>query len=187
MKKSLLLLLVALAVCAAPAGAELITVSAPAAPNGSFDVLVNLTDVFSPPHDADFFLGYGFDVSFDTSILSYLGETPGPLFTDLSANPGIMAQVAGVATSVLLGPGDFVEPLNLAVLHFATAGLGPTTITITGNTSNPDQGLIYLSGSDPISASTSLTAVPEPNSALLLSLVALVLCSRRFTQHRQAR
>src|SRR5215813_11607706 len=112
MKKFLLPLLLTLAVSATPARAEFISLSAPVAPSGPFDVLVNLTNVFSPPHVGDFFIGYGFDISYNTSILSYLGETAGALFTDLSGNPGIMAQVAGVATNILLGPGDFVEPLN---------------------------------------------------------------------------
>jgi hypothetical protein len=183
MKKSVLLL--ALAAFTIPARAELITLDAPASPSGSFDVFVNLTNVFDPPHATDFFLGYGFDVSYDHTILSYLGETPGALFTDLSGNPGITAQVAGIASSVLLGPGDFTEPLNLAVLHFGITGSGPTAISISGDTSNLDQGLIYLSTSDPISASRSLTAtaVPEPSAISLLSFAVLALliarCSRR--------
>jgi len=185
MKISSTLLLLASAVSVLPARAELLTLGAPATSNGFFDVTVDLTDVFNPPHDNDFFLGYGFDVSFDNSIVSYLGETPGALFMDLSGNPGIGAQVAGIASSILLGPGDFTEPLNLAVLHFGVVGLGPTTISIVGDTSNPDQGLIYLSGSDPISASVSLTAVPEPSAAWMLGIgVALVLVSR-FAQYRR--
>jgi len=182
MKKSLLLLLLALVASTLPARAELISLSAPASASGSFDVFVNLTNVFDPPHDADFFLGYGFDVSYDHTILSYLGEKPGALFTDLSGNPGITAQVAGVASNILLGPGDFTEPLNLAVLHFGVTGSGPTTISISGDPSNLDQGLIYLSISDPISASRSLTAnaVPEPNTIWLLGFaVVALLVSRR--------
>ncbi len=178
MRKSLSLFLLASAVFAAPASAAVVSLSAPAAPAGSFDVLVNLTNVFDPPHDSDFFLGYGFDVSFDTGILTYLGETAGPLFTDISGNPGIGAQVAGVATSILLGPGDFTEPLNLAILHFEVTGLGPTTISITADISNPDQGLIYLTGSDPISASAALTAAPEPGSIWLLGFGILGVCWR---------
>ena len=115
------------------------------------------------------------------TILSYLGEKPGVLFTELSGNPGITAQVAGVASNILLGPGDFTEPLNLAVLHFGVTGSGPTTISISGDPSNL-QGLIYLSISDPISAPRSLTAtaVPEPNTIWLLSFAVLaLLVSRR--------
>jgi len=174
MKKILPLVLFALA-ATAPAGAEVLTLSAPGTAGGFFDVFVNLTNVFDAPHDADFFLGYGFDISFDPSVLSYVGETAGPLFDDLSGNPGITAQVAGVASSILLGPGDFTEPLNLAVLHFGVTGVGPTTIGISGDTANLDQGLIYLSGSDPISASTSLNAVPEPGAVWLLGLGLLAL------------
>jgi len=185
MKKTLLLVLFTLTAIAAPARADVISLSAPTVSSGLFDVLVNLTDVFGSPHNGDFFLGYGFDISFDNSVVSYLGETPGALFTDLSGNAGITAQVAGIATNILIGPGDFIEPLNLAVLHFGTTGLGPTTIAITGDTSNLDQGLIYLTGSDPISASASLTAVPEPNAAWLLGFGIFVICGERF--RRQVR
>jgi len=154
-----------------PGRAEIITLDAPSETGGLLDVSVNLTDVFSSPHNTDAFLGYGFDVSFDSSVVSYLGETSGALFDDLSDNPGISAEVAGVASSILLEPGDFTEPLNLAVLHFQVIGVGPTTISISGDVSNLDQGLIYLSGSDPISASL---AVPEPNGLWLLSLGLLL-------------
>jgi hypothetical protein len=143
-----------------PARAESFGLSAPVSASGTFDVLVNVTGVFDSPHDSDFLLGYGFNVSFDSSVLSYLGETPGALFDDLSGIPG--AEVAGVASAVLLGPGDFTEPLNLATLHFNVVGAENTSISITGDISDPNEGLIYLSSSDPISATTSLSAVPEP-------------------------
>jgi len=188
MRKLLSLLLLASAVYAVPVHAEVISLSAPAAASGSFDVFVNLTGVFDPPHDSDFFLGYGFDISFDNSILSYLGDTPGALFTDLSGNPGITAQVAGIATNVLLGPGDFTEPLNIAVLHFGIIGFGPTTLTISGDPANLDQGLIYLSGSDPILASASLTAAPtaapEPSGVWLL-IVVVTAWGWKIAQHRR--
>lgn len=177
MKKSLLLLLLAIAACVVPARADEITLVAPSAVVGSFDVVVNVTGVFDAPHDFDDLVAFGFDVNFDSTALSYLGETSGALFTDLSSNPGIGADVAGIATAILLGPGDFSEPLTLAVLHFQTIGNGPTTISIIGDPSNPDQGLFYLTGSDPISASTtvnrSAVSAPEPGT-LLLCLLGLV-------------
>jgi hypothetical protein len=172
MNKLGLILLLASTAVIVPVGATTITLQAPAAPNGSFDVLVNAAGVFDVPHDADFLLAYGFDVIFDPLVLTYLGETAGSLFDDLSGNPGIGADVAGVATAILLGPGDFTEPLTLAVLHFGLVGSGPTSISITGDPANPDQGLVYLSGSDAISASTRVTATatPEPGAVLLVGL-----------------
>jgi hypothetical protein len=185
-KLGIVLLLAAIAAIV-PANATTITLQVPTAPNGSFDVLVNATGVFGVPHDADFLLGYGFNVIFDPLALTYLGETPGPLFDDLSHNPGIGADVAGVATAILLGPGDFTEPLTLAVLHFGIAGLGPTSISITGNPANPDQGLIYLSGSDAISVSTSLTATPEPAAAWLVGLGVAVVWAKVRRRSRSGR
>ncbi len=131
------------AMCATPALAD-IQLVAPTTASGAFDVTVNLTDVFAPPHDADSFLGYGFNVTFDSSLLQFVGETAGPLFLDLSPLPG--ADVAGVATSILLNPGDFTEPLTLAVLHFDVIGSGATSVGISGDPSDLDAGLIYLVG-----------------------------------------
>jgi hypothetical protein len=177
---------IALLLCAAslvPARAESFGLSAPSSASGAFDVFVNVTGVFDPPHDADSLLAYGFNVSFDSSILSFLGETPGSLFTDLSPIPG--AQVAGIATAVLLNPGDFTEPLNLAILHFDVIGVGTTSIGISGGISDPNEGLIYLSGSDPISATTSILATPEPGSWSLLSCVLLAFVTVRFLRQRR--
>ena len=168
------------AISATPALAD-IQLSAPSTATGSFDVLVEATNVFAAPHDADFLLGYGFNVTFDSSLLQFTGETAGALFDDLSPLPG--AEVAGVATAILLGPGDFTEPLELAVLHFKVVGSGATSIGITGDPSDPNEGLVYLSGSDAISASTRLTtsavATPEPGTALLLFGVFAGLAAAR--------
>lgn len=120
-------------------------------------------------------------MTFDSSLLQFVGETAGPLFLDLSPLPG--ADVAGVATSILLNPGDFTEPLTLAVLHFDVIGSGATSVGISGDPSDLDAGLIYLSGSDPISASARLTtsavATPEPGTALLLLGGLLALAAGR--------
>jgi hypothetical protein len=165
----------------APSWAAIISLGAPSEPGSAFDVFVHVTGVFDAPHQSDSLLGYGFNVSFDSSRLSYLGETPGAMFDDISNNPGIMARVAGVASMILLGPGDVVEPLNLAVLRFGVTTGGATSISITGDPSNLDQGLIYLGGSDPISASASvsLTATPESRTAYLLGFGFLAIWAGR--------
>jgi len=186
MNKSLSVLFLVLVAAITPAGATIITLQAPATPNGSFDVPVNATGVFDPPHNTDFLLAYGFNITFDPSILAYLGESPGPLFDDLSGQPGIGAQVAGVATAIVLGPGDFTEPLTLAVLHFGLTGLGSTSISISGDPANLDQGLFYLTGSDAISASVELTAIPEPSAAWLLGLGVLAVWAMRVSRRRNA-
>lgn len=184
MGKLLSLLLLSLAVFAVSASASTVSLTAPLHVSGTFDVAVDVTDVFAPPHDSDFLLAYGFNLSFDNTIVSYLGETPGALFDDFSPLPG--AQVAGIAHNIFIAPGDFTEPLNLAVLHFGVVGLGPTTISISGDPSDPslNQGLVYLTGYDPISASASVTA-PEPGSLCLLGLGISALAGR-FVRRRIA-
>lgn len=156
-----------------PANAEIVSLQPALAGPGQLNVLVNVTGVFDAPHDTDFLFGYGFDVIYDPVKLAYLGETPGPLFDDLSSNPRFGAQVGGVASSILLGPGDFTEPLLLATLHFQL--LAPTaTISINGDpNASLDQGLAYLTASDPISASVT---VPEPAAVWLLG-TGLALCA----------
>ncbi len=193
MKTPILALVFALAgFVTAPAQAALITLNAPSAVTGSFDVTVSVTGVFDAPHDGgDALFGYGFDVGFDPAIVTYAGETAGPLFDDISNNPGFGAMVGGTADAGLLFPGDFTEPLTLAVLHFDVAGVGPTSISITGDSSNLDQGLQYLSSSDDISASTGLTAsastsAPEPGTFLLAGLAGAGLLALR-ARRRQAR
>ncbi len=176
MNRLLCTLLLASATAVIPAQAGLITLDGPSTVNGAFDVSVKVTGVFDAPHDLDLLLGYGFNLTYDNSILTFLGETPGSLFDDLSGNPGIGAQVAGLASAVFLAPGDFAEPLTLAVLHFKVAGYGATTVSISGDPSaSLDQGLAYLSASDAIGARASLTAVPEPGSAWLCGMGILAV------------
>jgi hypothetical protein len=113
-----------------PAGAETLSLAGPSAVSGPFDLTVNLTNVFDT-HDpaTDAFLSFGFNVAFDPAILPFTGDTPGPLFDDFSdLFPG--TQVTGLASSILLGPGDFAEPLILAVLHFNVVGSGSTSVNI---------------------------------------------------------
>jgi PEP-CTERM motif len=183
MKNSLLLALVALSVSFVPARAATVALSGPSTVNGLFDVVVNVTNVFAPPHDTDSFLGYGFDITYDNTVLTYLGETAGPLFTDLTGQPGLGAQVAGFATAILLNPGDFVEPLQLATLHFGVIGAGVSSISISSDPLNLDQGLIYLNAYDSIAAGTRVTAlaaaVPEPGTLLLGALGIAAIWNRK--------
>ncbi|HWB99954.1 MAG TPA: hypothetical protein VG672_24770 [Bryobacteraceae bacterium] len=184
MKTSILILLFALAVWLAPAHAGVIGLSPQPGSGGLFDVVVNASNVFATPHQDDPLLAYGFDVNFNSATVSYLGETAGPLFADLSGQPGLMAQVAGVAANILLSPGDFTEPLVLATLHFSTLAPGPIQIGITGDPANLDQGLIYLSGSDEILAGIS---IPEPGtylSGIALFAILAIRRSRFFPRFR---
>lgn len=175
MKRFSPLVLLVLAASVGQARAATIQVNAPSSANGLFDVFVNATNVFSAPHSGDTLLAYGFNISYNPSILSYRGETAGALFSDISKNPGFGAQVGGIG---FLSPGSFTEPLNLAVLHFGVVGAGPTAIGINGDPIlSLDQGLVYLNGLESISSSASLTAavaVPEP-AALVLAGAGLIL------------
>src|SRR5262249_10926224 len=139
------LFIIALAFAVIPAHASTISLNlaSPAIAGSSFDVLVQVSDLFNgrPPDDA--LLAYGFNVAVgNTSIVNYVGETPGPLFDDLTI-PGGNPMVAGIATSLLgIGPSDFTDPLTLATLHFTALKLGTTSISVTSDSSDPNQGLV---------------------------------------------
>jgi hypothetical protein len=182
MKRTISLLLLAGCAFALPAAAETISLIQEPSVGSTFDVAVDLTGAFDTHSPSDELFGYGFNVSFDPSAVSFVGETPGPFFDDFS---GIFpdAQVAGFVSAPLffLGPLDFTEPLTLAVLQFSAIGTGTTAIRISGDPSaGVDQGLFYLSSADPISA--SLTAnLPEPAPVLFTgaAMVGLILLRRR--------
>ena len=176
----------ALAASALPAGAATILLNSPASPavGSSFDVTVRLTGVFNT-HPGDALAAFGFNVAIGSpSRISYTGETIGALFTDVSGVFGPSPQVAGFATAGFLQTGDFVEPLTLATLHFHANALGSSTIGITTNLTDPNQGLLYLTaGADPLNASTSANvtaSIPEPDTTILagLALTSLLLYRR---------
>lgn len=186
--KLLSLATLALAATVLPAGAATITLDTPAstASGSSFDVTVQVTGVFDT-HAGDALAAFGFDIVIgDPSSVSYTGETIGALFTDVSGVFGPSPQVAGVATAGFLEAVDFTEPLTLAILHFQAGAPGSSSIGITTDLDDPNQGLIYLTaGADPLDASTRVTvseaATPEPGTMILggLALASLWFCRRR--------
>jgi hypothetical protein len=72
----------------------------------------------------------------------------------------------------------------LAVLHFNVVRSGSTSVSISGDPAvNLNQGLIYLSSEDPLSATARVTAaaagVPEPETMVLAASVLLMLWGGR--------
>jgi hypothetical protein len=180
-----LLIVLALAGAGIEAQAATITLAGPESVNGgSFDVSVEATGVFDAPHVDDGFLAYGFDVAFDPALLSYAGETAGPLFDDISGNAGFGADVGGTADAGFLEAGDFTEPLVLAILHFDSAGVGSANISVSADNSNPDQGLIYFTSSDSFSAATGVDIAPEPGTLVPGVCAAALIAWRKRIFHR---
>jgi len=184
-KRIICFLSVALAASVAPARASSISLvlSGTVSPGSSFDIAVKVNDVFAGRAPDDVLLGYGFNVTIGNgAVVQYLSETAGPLFDDLSV-PGVTA--AGLASNLLgIGPGDFVPPLTLATLHFKTLGPGTSSIGVTWDPLDLNQGLVYLDlPYGAIEASTRVTAtaaVPEPATLIMLtSGIAVLVRSRR--------
>ncbi len=132
-----------LAALGLPASAATITVTGPAAANGTFDVTVQATDLFAGRDiSTDGIISYGFNVGIsDPLLLAFDGADSGPLFDSPSPVPG---------TDVFAAAGGFgifppvTEPLELAILHFTRTGSGPVDITITSDLLNPFQGLQFV-------------------------------------------
>jgi hypothetical protein len=185
MKKLMLLSAVIWGICALPASASTLSFTAPALVSGAFDVTVQAQDLFAGRDPStDGVLTFGFDVSVsDPSILSFLGDTSGPLFDLVTSAPG--TDVFAAASGFFIGSG-VSEPLLLATLHFTTTGTGPATIVISSDLTNDFQGLQFID--DPIQESiagnvsvsaVAPTAVPEP-ATLVLSAIGLIgVVSRR--------
>jgi hypothetical protein len=181
---------VALAASVLPAYATIITLSPLSSPTagGSFDVALQVSDVFSAdPTDA--IAAFGFNIVIgDSTVLSYTGETIGSLFDDSSGFPGSPA-VVGFASAGFLAAGDFTEPLTLATLHFNALKASVSAITITTDLSDANQGLFYLNaGSTSLNSTTTVNVAgattPEPSAAILGGLALTGLFVYRVYRRR---
>ena len=163
-----------------PAVASTITlgVSSPVNAGSSFNVLVQVTNVFSGRAPGDVVVGFGFDVAVgNPAVFQFVDATVGPLFLPLALGTPM---VAGFALNPLgIGPGDFSGPLTLATLHFNALAAGTSSLGVTWDSGDLNQGLVFLDlPVGAISASTnvqSVASVPEPSTLILMIGPALGL------------
>lgn len=147
-----------------------------------FDVLVQVSSVFAGRALDDVVVAFGFDVTIgDPGLFQFTGATVGALFSPLALGT---PAVAGFAINPLgIGPGDFSGPLTLATLHFTALHAGASSIGVTWNSSDLNQGLVYLDlpfGAIAASASVRAVAtVPEPSTVLL---VLVAVAGRRLSR-----
>ncbi len=180
MIKRLCVLAVAMLAMSVPARAATITldVASPVSVGSMFDVTVLVTNVFAGRPLDDVVVGFGFNVTVgNSSVAEFVDSTAGSLFFPLDLGTPM---VSGIALNPLgIGPGDFSGPLTLATLHFRAIGAGSSPIGVTWDSSDLNQGLVYLDlPYGPISASTSVRAVstvPEPATLLLVAAGLTVL------------
>ena len=146
-----------------------------------FTVSLQVTNVFTAPYNGidEALLAFGFNIS-TTGAINIVSFTPGSLFTDQASS----AQASAVATNIFINPADVSGALTLGTLRFSAASAGAASITVSSSVNILDTGLFYLSATDPLNATTSLSvagasAVPEPSTLGLAALAAGWLCLKR--------
>ena len=167
----------------APALASTISlgVTSPVNAGSAFDVTVQVTNVFAGRAVGDVVVAFGFDVTIgNPGLFQFVGATVGPLFVPLALGTPM---VAGFALNPLgIGPGDFSGPLTLATLHFNALRAGGSSIGVTWDSADLNQGLVYLDlPFGAIAASTDVRAiasVPEPSTLVLMIAPALGVLAR---------
>ena len=133
----------ACALGAAPALAGSITldVASPVAVGSPFDVTVKVNDVFDGRALGDVLVGFGFDVTVgNPAVFQYVDAMVGPLFLPLALGTPAVAGIAQNPSGI--APGDFAGALPLATLHFNALQAGSTTIGVTWNSADLNQGLV---------------------------------------------
>jgi len=187
MKKILSLLALSLAAALPPAHAAVVSLDLIPLLGSSFDVQVQVNNVFAGRLPDDTVVAYGFNVTVgNPSVVSYLGEDPGPLFDDVSFLFAGNPMVAGLAQSLAgVAPGDFTGPLVLATLHFQALATGTSSIGVTYDPTDLNQGLVYANlPYGAISATTNAT-IPEPGGLTMGGLALAAICAMRI--RRRAR
>jgi hypothetical protein len=140
----------------------------PRDPGNPFDVTVNATNLFDGRDPLDLLLGFGFNVSLgNPAAIQFVDATVGSGFQQVASVPG--ADVVAFAFPGI-GPGS-AEPLELAVLHFRPVAPGSSSIAITSDLTDPNQGLVFLTApTDALAAEGEVQIVLEPGGWSLLAI-----------------
>ena len=178
--KLILLSAAVLATFGLPAPAATISIDAPTAANGSFDVVVQATDLWAGRDPStDGIISYGFDIAIGNPfLLTFDGADSGPLFDPATTEPG--TDVFGAASGFFISD-PVPEPLILAILHFTRIGVGSVDITISSDLSNLFQGLQFLNEpfAEPIAGTVDIADAPEPATFVIAALGLAALGIRR--------
>lgn len=144
-----------------------------------FDLV--LESPFAGDFAGDTLAGFGFDLSFDDSLLAFLG----PVITSPWQDDSAFFDDTDVAASAFPGVGDEGQPdLLLARLVFSVLDAGEFAVSVASDSAGSvNQGLFYLSGiADFQATSATVTAqarvVPLPATLGLFLLGALVAVRR---------
>jgi hypothetical protein len=129
-----------------------------------FRVDVILQDAFDGEFIGDTLLAFGFNLSFNNSVLSLLSSNVGAGWDDDS--PFLDVDVAGSSFPGLSDDGSGADIL-LGQLSFSALSAGNFTLAINGNPfDDPNLGLIFLGGEAQILAQTLVSVTPVPLPAM---------------------
>lgn len=161
------LMLAAASLAGQAATVQLATVGTPQA-GQSFDVRLRLDDPFSGLAADEQLLSFGFHLGFDSSLLKLASFAPTSGWDDDSAHLG--ANIFSASIFPALANREQTSVL-LATLHFDVLGSGTTTIALTTDAGDFNQGIGYLFA-DPVAFDVSktmvLSPVPEPGALVLM-------------------
>ena len=195
---TLVLQFVAAAVTAASVSLDADRDTSTLAPGDTFVLSVLFDD-----EGGDGLSGFGTNLTFDTSVLSYTGASFSPVFAALSS-PGIansggfaVQNITGASTFPIPG-GQLVTGTNVSLVDLTFEALAPGTTTIAFSNvaasfanlaSNPFAGFTPFDPAAPLSQQATVTApiapIPLPSSAALLGGAAIAVVALRKRRQRR--
>lgn len=153
----------------------------------SFDMLLRLDQPFAGLAADESLLSFGFHLGYDSSLLKFVSFSTAAGWDNDSAHLGAnifsASNFPGLAD---LGQGSVL----LATLRFDVLASGNSAVNLFTDLGDYNQGLGYLyANPEPLSASTIVTAVPEPATYLLMAggLITVVVRRRRAAQQARRR
>ncbi|MBS3963012.1 MAG: hypothetical protein KGZ80_00715 [Methylomonas sp.] len=140
-----------------------------------FSVDVVARNLFAGAYANDQLLAFGFDVDWAPSgLIDLASHTLYPLFEDHSEALGL-----DLAASAFPGltAADVIGDVRLATLQFRALAQGSAWLAVNTNSTDPNQGLIFLDQAavQGLNASLNITAVPLPPAALLFASAACLI------------
>jgi len=133
--------------------------------------------------------GFGFDLTFDDSIVSTSPASAGPLWdgTGFANSSATTSSVGLSANRFFEFDGPSGDEILLATIELTAMTVGVSTLNLTWFTGGPGDNALFdgtaLDGSSSFFVGGSLTVIPEPSTGLLTGLGLLGLSKFARSRH----